>query len=196
MMASLALLARTVERQSEPWRLLLAACWLLTLINPYTLWDLGFQLSALATASLFAFGKPVDVWLDQMHWPTHPISAAMREALGATLAAQVLTLPLMLYHFGNLSLIAPLANILIVPVVPFAMLLSGCALIGGLIWLPLGQWLALGAWLPLSWINNVATILSQPAWAVIPFPTFSLWVLVIAYTAIAGIWWRWLRTVV
>jgi len=196
MMASLALLARTVERQSEPWRLLLAACWLLTLINPYTLWDLGFQLSALATASLFAFGKPVDVWLDQMHWPTHPILAAMREALGATLAAQVLTLPLMLYHFGNLSLIAPLANILIVPVVPFAMLLGGCALIGGLIWLPLGQWLALGAWLPLSWINNVATILSQPAWAVIPFPTFSLWVLVIAYTAIAGIWWRWLRTVV
>jgi competence protein ComEC len=76
------------------------------------------------------------------------------------------------------------------------MLLGGCALIGGLIWLPLGQWLALGAWLPLSWINNVATILSQPAWAVIPFPTFSLWVLVIAYTAIAGIWWRWLRTVV
>ncbi len=196
MMSSLALLARTVERQSEPWRLLLAACWLLTLINPYTLWDLGFQLSALATASLFAFGKPVDAWLDQMHWPTHPISAAMREALGATLAAQVLTLPLMLYHFGNLSLIAPLANILIVPVVPFAMLLGGCALIGGLIWLPLGQWLALGAWLPLSWINNVAIILSQPAWAVIPFPTFPLWVLVIAYTTIAGVWSRWLRHVV
>lgn len=196
MMASLALLARTVERQSEPWRLLLAACWLLTLINPYTLWDLGFQLSALATASLFAFGKPVDVWLDQMHWPTHPISAAMREALGATLAAQVLTLPLMLYHFGNLSLIAPLANILIVPIVPFAMLLGGCALIGGLIWLPLGQWLALGAWLPLSWINNVVTILSQPAWAVVSFPTFPLWVLVITYAAIAGAWWCWLRHVV
>ncbi len=75
MMASLALLARTVERQSEPWRLLLAACWLLTLINPQTLWDLGFQLSALATASLFAFGKPMERWLACERWPNHPVTA-------------------------------------------------------------------------------------------------------------------------
>ncbi len=121
----------------------------------------------------------------------------MREALGATLAAQVLTLPLMLYHFGNLSLIAPLANILIVPVVPFAMLLGGCALIGGLIWLPLGQWLALGAWLPLSWINNVATILSQPAWGRYTVPyIFTLGSGDRLYRHLPVYGWRWLRTVV
>lgn len=193
MMAILALLARTADRQSEPWRLLLAACWLLTLINPQTLWDLGFQLSALATASLFAFGKPVDHWLGMIRWPCHPVVGAIREALGATLAAQVLTLPLMLYHFGNLSLIAPLANIVIVPVVPFAMLFGGCALLGGLVWLPLGQWLALGAWLPLSWINSVATLLAEPAWAVVRLPAFPLWLLIVMYVVIGGSWWRWVR---
>jgi competence protein ComEC len=118
---------------------------------------------------------------------------AMREALGATLAAQVLTLPLMLYHFGNLSLIAPLANIVIVPVVPFAMLLGGCALLGGLVWLPLGQWLALCAWLPLSWINSVAMLLAEPAWAVVRLPVFPLWLLVVMYVVIASVWWRWVR---
>ncbi len=191
MMASLALLARTAERQSEPWRLLLAACWLLTLVNPHTLWDLGFQLSALATASLFAFGKPVEHWLHNVPWLAHPLLAAVREALTATLAAQVLTLPLMLYHFGNLSLVAPLANILIVPAVPIAMLLGMAALIGGLVWLPLGQWLALIAWLPLSWITNAALALAQPAWAAIAMPRFPLWLLLVCYTVIAGFWlWR------
>lgn len=191
MMASLALLARTAERQSEPWRLLLAACWLLTLVNPHTLWDLGFQLSALATASLFAFGKPVERWLDGVRWLAHPALAAVREALTATLAAQVLTLPLMLYHFGNLSLVAPLANILIVPVVPVAMLLGMAALIGGLIWLPLGQWLATIAWLPLSWITNTALVLAQPAWAALAVPSFPLWLLLAGYTLIGGYWlWR------
>ncbi|GIV90548.1 MAG: competence protein ComEC [Chloroflexus sp.] len=190
MMASLALLARTVERQSEPWRLLLAACWLLTLINPQTLWDLGFQLSALATASLFAFGKPMERWLACERWPNHPVTAAVREALTATLAAQVLTLPLMLYHFGNLSLVAPLANILIVPLVPVAMLLSAGALIGGLVWLPLGQWLSPIAWLPLSWITNVAMILSQPAWAALTVPVFPIWLLWMVYATIALYWLR------
>lgn len=191
MMASLALLARTAERQSEPWRLLLAACWLLTLVNPHTLWDLGFQLSALATASLFAFGKSVERWIDGISWLSHPTLAAVREALTATLAAQVLTMPLMLYHFGNLSLVAPLANILIVPVVPIAMLLGMVALIGGLIWLPLGQWLAIIAWLPLSWITNTAMVLAQPAWAALRVPVFPVWVLLVGYAAIAGYWlWR------
>ena len=38
-----------------------------------------------------------------------------REALTATLAAQILALPLILYQFGNLSLIAPLANVILLP---------------------------------------------------------------------------------
>jgi competence protein ComEC len=44
-----------------------------------------------------------------------------REALAATLAAQWLALPLILYHFGTLSVIAPLANVVILPAVPLAM---------------------------------------------------------------------------
>jgi len=62
-----------------------------------------------------------------------------REALTATLAAQILALPLILYQFGNLSIIAPLANVVLLPVVPAAMLFGAICLAGGLVWLPLGQ---------------------------------------------------------
>ena len=44
------------------------------------------------------------------------------ETLGVSLAAQLATLPLILLHFGRLSLISPLANLVVAPVVPMAML--------------------------------------------------------------------------
>ena len=45
------------------WTTLFAACWAMTIWDPQTLWDMGFQLSALATASLFAYGKGTEALL-------------------------------------------------------------------------------------------------------------------------------------
>ncbi|HEU4322581.1 MAG TPA: ComEC/Rec2 family competence protein [Roseiflexaceae bacterium] len=191
-MASLVVIARSGERETDAWRLLAMACWALTLHNPQTLWDLGFQLSALATASLFAFGKPVERWLERVPPLRWPALGWMKEALTATFAAQILALPIILFHFGNLSVIAPLANVLLVPVVPYAMLLGALALIGGLVWLPLGQALALAAWLPLAWISEGARLLAQVPGAAMQLPAFPLWQL-LAYYAAAVAWGFWLN---
>ncbi|NTV63137.1 MAG: ComEC family competence protein [Oscillochloris sp.] len=187
-MASLMVLARASERQSEPWTLLLAACWIISAADPHTLWDMGFQLSALAIASLFAFARPVEGWLGGRVPFCWPWMAPFREALTATLAAQVLTLPLILYAFGNLSIIAPLANLLIVPVVPYAMLFGGLALLGGLLWLPLGQLLGGLLWLPLTWIAEGVRILAQPSWAALQIPPSPLWLLLGYYALVGGLW--------
>jgi competence protein ComEC len=189
-MASLVVLANTTERRSEPWTLLFAACWGLSIYDPQSLWDLGFQLSVLATASLFAFGKPVERWLQRcppLRWPTLGWAT---EALTATLAAQILALPIILFHFGNLSIVAPLANILIVPVVPYAMFLGTAALLCGLIWLPLGQWIALGVWAPLSWMAEGALLLARLPFASVQLPPFPLWLLLAYYATIIG-WFLW-----
>ncbi len=189
-MASLMILARASERQSEPWHLLFAACWIISAADPHSLWDMGFQLSALATASLFAFGRPVETWLKARPPFAWGWMAPFTEALTATLAAQVLTLPLILYAFGNLSIIAPVANIIIVPVIPYAMLFGTLALLGGLIWLPLGQLLGWLLWLPLTWIATGVQILSQPSWAAVAIPPFPLWVLGGYYGLVGMLWWR------
>ncbi len=55
------------------------------------------------------------------------------EPLTATLAASLLSLPILLYHFGRLSLIAPLANVLMLPAVPYAMLFGSLATVGGML---------------------------------------------------------------
>jgi competence protein ComEC len=187
-MASLVLLAGATERRSEPWTLLLGACWLMTIQSPQALWDVGFQLSALATGSLFAFGAPVTAWLQRFPPLRWPALAWVVDALSPTLAAQVLTLPIILYTFGKLSIVAPLANIVVVPAVPYAMLLGSIALVGGLIWLPLGQALGWLAWLPLAWISGGTRKLAELPFAAVQVPPLPLAVLIGYYAVI--LWWQ------
>ena len=63
MMGSIVALGERLERRAHAWTTLFAATWAMTLWDPQTLWDMGFQLSALATASLFAYGKGTEAWL-------------------------------------------------------------------------------------------------------------------------------------
>jgi competence protein ComEC len=196
-MASLIVLASSTERQSEPWTLLLAACLGLSVWNPQILWDLGFQLSVLATASLFAFSQPVKHWLEYLPPLRWRDTRFVTDTLTATLAVQVLVLPLILYHFGNLSLIAPIANVLIVPVVPLAMILGALALLMNLLAAPLAalapvSWLIqvvwLVAWLPFAYMTEATRLLAALPWAAVRLPAFPLWVLLGYYALVAGLW--------
>jgi competence protein ComEC len=199
-MASLVVLATATERRAEPWTLLLAACWGLTLWDPQLLWDVGFQLSALATASLFAYSQPIKRWLQA----ALPAPGWLLDTLAATFAAQVLVLPLIIYHFGNLSLIAPLANVVLVPVLPFAMLAGALALVVNLLLLPLlllpgvaglagglvqGVWLL--AWLPYAYLTEATRIIAALPWAALRLPALPLWALLAYYVLAVGGWlWR------
>lgn len=186
-MGTIVVVGQRMERRAHAWTTLFAACWAMTVWDPQTLWDLGFQLSALATASLFAYGKGVEAvllrtplragWLD---WA--------REALTATLAAQILALPLILYQFGNLSIIAPIANVALLPMVPSAMLFGALALAGGMIWLPLGQWLAVIAYLFLAWLTEGARLFATLPYAAVQLPPFPLWLLLAYYAVVLGGW--------
>ncbi|NJL35271.1 MAG: ComEC family competence protein, partial [Chloroflexaceae bacterium] len=201
-MASLVALAAATERRAEPWTLLLAACLGLSLWNPQILWDLSFQLSALATAGLMAFGRPLQQWLathPPFVWPGLGWAA---DVLAATLAAQAGVLPLLMYHFGNLSLIAPLANLLLVPAVPIAMLAGAVAMLAGLLVSPLaglpvvgevvgaivaGGWLF--AWLPLAFLTVAAEWLAALPGSVVQITVFPVWLLVLYYALVgAGYW--------
>ena len=192
-MGSLAVFAVLVERESEAWTSLLVACVAMAAIDPHVLWDIGFQLSALATGGLFAFARPIEQFLTRrgplrwqgLRWAVEPLTA--------TLAASLLSLPILLYHFGRLSLIAPLANIVMLPAVPYAMLFGSIATIAGMVWLPLGQLLALLTWPFLAWLLVAARWLSQVPGAYTTLPPFSVWWVWGYYAAIVTIW-LWAQT--
>lgn len=144
------LLAMQVGRLSNSSPALFFSASVMLAINPFLLfYDVGFQLSFLATWGMITLSRPVS-WLFRKIKLRIPEAFGLRESLTATLAAQIATLPLITYQFGQISLIAPLANLLILPVVPLIMLLGFLAVLAGLISLSLSQILF---WLgyPLLW---------------------------------------------
>ncbi|MGZ8563187.1 MAG: ComEC/Rec2 family competence protein, partial [Candidatus Limnocylindria bacterium] len=102
------------------------AALVMLLVAPAVLWDVGFQLSLLATAGLIWYGRGIEDRLRRL-------PAWLREPVALTLAAQITTLPVILVNFERLSLVAPLSNVLVVPIVPLAMLTSAGASVGGLV---------------------------------------------------------------
>lgn len=144
-MIGLLLLAQQTGRlQSSVRPVLIAAC-LMLLFNPLLLIDVGFQLSFAAVLSIIYLKPIFDGWLGEF---------PLKDILTLTLAAQTGVLPILVWHFGQVSLISPLANILIVPFLPFLM-------IGGLIVVILPfKILAYPLWLLLSLIIWIIDILA------------------------------------
>lgn len=72
--------------------------------------DLGFQLSAASVCFIVLFASYLDYVLQSLHMPP-----AVAQALALTLCAQWATLPITMPIFGELSLVAPLANLVLGP---------------------------------------------------------------------------------
>ena len=131
LMASVVIVARESGRRGQAKAGLALTCLALLLLDPATVNDVGFELSAVATAGLLAWATQLHGWL-AARVPRHT-PAWLVEALAVSLAAQAATLPLILLQFGRLSLVAPLANLLIAPLVAPAMLITAICLAAGAI---------------------------------------------------------------
>ena len=83
------------------------------------------------------------------------------QVLLETVSAQVMSLPLIMYIFGKLSLVALLANMLVVPLVPLAMLLCLIAGLAGMLLAPTAGWFAWPAKILMSYIIDLIQLLSQ-----------------------------------
>ncbi len=98
---------------------LLLTALVFTLINPLLLLkDIGSQLSFLAMAGILYLGPILEKRFEFLRFNF------LKKTLSDTLSAQILTLPLILYYFGNFNLFSILANILVLPLIPYFMTLA------------------------------------------------------------------------
>ncbi|PIR52797.1 hypothetical protein COU76_04595 [Candidatus Peregrinibacteria bacterium CG10_big_fil_rev_8_21_14_0_10_49_10] len=164
-MGILGLLALQTGRQSEVRLSVLWTLFFMLLWNPKYLWyDAGFQLSFLAVLGLIEVAPLLDPLFQYI-----PQTLGIREALQMTVSAQLSAVPLIIFLFGRLSLIAPIANLLVAPFIPLAMLFGFLGTVASFVWFPLGQMLSYIAWGCLEWIVIVAHQLSN-----IPFSSVEL----------------------
>lgn len=179
LMAGLGLLARATGRTYAVLRALLAAAVLMLIGNPLLLaYDPGFQLSFIATLGLIMLSPILE---QRLAWVRAPF---WRDLLAATLAAQVAVLPLLLYQTGIFSLVSLPANLLVLPVVPFAMLLSFIAGVIGMLLPTAAPVFGFPAHVLLSYVVETGRLLASLPFASVSVPQFPFLLTVLAYAAL------------
>lgn len=177
-MGSLVLIAEQAGRRRSGLNLLFLAAAVMLFINPKLFWlDIGFQLSFLATFGLLEVSPRIEKYFQWM-----PKTLELRKTFAATISAQIMTLPIIASSFGIVSLIAPLTNIIVLPLIPYIMLFVLIAGIGAVIFIKLGTVLAL---VPLILIWYV--IFAAQFFSGIPFAApeiQSYWIIWIGFLAL------------
>ncbi len=186
-MGILNLCALHVGRQTEARMMIGWTAVLMLLWSPDQLVeDVGFQLSFLAVIGLTECSPMLEPILKYV-----PQTLGIREALQATLAAELTASVWSAKVFGQLPLFSLIANILVAPFLPIAMLAGGLGLLGSFIAIPIGQLLVLPGWLALSTILIITRFISAPAWSVLEGVEIGNTTITIYYCGLISLVYRW-----
>jgi competence protein ComEC len=123
-------LAYLLDRDGDPINITLLAAFAILLLSPFALFGIGFQLSFAGVLMIFYAHRLLCPWRDTAADQGQPLFAStrlkgwLRDAAVISVFASLGTLPLVLYHFERLPLVAPLANIAVAPVASIAVPLA------------------------------------------------------------------------
>lgn len=128
--------AQIIGRQSISFLGLFAAAFLMLFINPTLLFDIGFQLSFMATLGLILL-RPLFFLRSRIKYLIE--KSLIGEDFVTTVTAQIFTLPILLVNFGSYSIFSVIVNAIVLWTVPIIMVIGGVSAFLGLIIEPLGR---------------------------------------------------------
>jgi len=180
-MGTAALIALTTERKVRPLSSILLAASILLLVNPLWIWDLGFQLSFLATLGLIVTVPPLTQRLD---W----LPPAIATLVAVPLAAYLWTLPLQLYAFGVVSPYSILLNVLATPLITLISIGGMVSALAALVWSTAGSALAAVLYYPLYGLIFLAKFCNQLPGNSFATGTISVIQAIALYSLIVIVW--------
>ncbi len=155
--STLTLWAWYFGRTIQPFILLITAATISAMFQPLYFWtDLGWYLSFLAFFGIIVVAPTITKRLYKAKKPR-----LVPQIIIETTSAQLMTIPLIAYIFGELSIVALLANLVILPLVPMAMLLTAVAGLAGMFSPYLAGWLAWPARTVLGVIVQLVELLAR-----------------------------------
>ncbi len=178
-------LGKISQRRSSVYNNLAISAFLILLTDPFSLWDVGFQLSYAAVLSIAIFAKP----LTGLFYFNYKILNGLWQLVCVTTAAQILTYPLVAYHFHQFPTLFLITNIIAVP------LSSGLifALIG---LLAVSWWHAGGLFVGkiIQWsiqlMNEFVSRIAAIPYSLIDGISFTIPLVILLFVAIAAAsWW-------
>lgn len=187
-MAVLFLFCQYSGRMNVSSRAIVFAAFLMLILNPLILsLDVGFQLSFLAILGMVYMQPFFSEILKKIpDFKFLPLKATLQ----ATLSAQAFTLPILIYNFGYIPLVSPIANILIVPFLAPVTILIFVFGIVGMVFLPLAVFLSFFVWLSLSYLAGIIHLFSMIPFASLRIENIHWAFLLVFYAVLALIIWK------
>ena len=175
------LFALLLKREVKPLGLLLIAATVLLLVNPLWIWDLGFQLSFLATLGLIVTTPPM---MAKLEW----MPPAIASIFVVPIAASVWVLPLLLYVFSVVSPYCILVNIIAAPLLWILSIGGMISALAGLIFPLAGSGLAQLLDYPAHGLIAIAQYFSQLPGNSVAVGQVSELQLIVLYSLICWVW--------
>jgi competence protein ComEC len=176
-----ALLGLATQRQVNSLGSLLLAATFLLLWNPLWIWDLGFQLSFLATLGLITTVPPVQRWFDWLP----PTFATL---IAVPIAVFPWVIPLQLYTFGVIPPYSILTNIAATPLVVIVSLGGMVSALGALIFPPLGSVIAYLLYYPTLMVIEIVQFATSLPGSTFALGTINVPQLLLLYGVIFLVW--------
>src|SRR5579883_458240 len=175
------LVALLLERKVKPLGALLVTGVLLLLLNPLWIWNLGFQLSFLATLGLMV---TVPSLTERLDW----LPSAIAPLISVPIAAYLWTLPLQLAAFGVLSPYSIPVNLITTPLISILSIGGMVSALAALIWAPGGSALAWLLKYPAQMLIFVVDRFSQLPGNAYAIGTISALTAIVLYSLLALAW--------
>ncbi|OGY24450.1 MAG: hypothetical protein A2Y57_03770 [Candidatus Woykebacteria bacterium RBG_13_40_7b] len=186
LMGSIAAVALFYGRQRQALIGLVMAGALMLLFQPTLIDDLSFKLSFSATLGMIVFQAKLNTIL-------RIIPATFREDLATTLSAQAFTVPLIFYYFGQVSLISPLVNALILWTVPIITIFGFVFLFIASVWGALAYLFSIFLLVPLTIFVKTVEVFGQLSLTTIDLGQRNLFLLFLYYAILVLLIWVFLK---
>ena len=166
------MLGLALDRKVKPLGCLMLTVFLLLIWNPRWVWDIGFQLSVMATLGLMLMTTAIAKWLD---W----LPGAISTLISVPIAACIWTLPLQLFYFGTVPSYSILLNILATPLVTLVSLGGFISAVVSLLWPLAGGAIAWLLAVPVQLLISLVNLFNRLPGNQIVVGNISVWCVVV-----------------
>ena len=193
-MGMMNIVAFLVYRKNDIWTSIAISLGIILIQNPYAITGVGLQLSYLGTIGIILFNKSIKQYFDNRKWIKNNISIKrskrisqivenLKDMIAVTLSAQLMILPVMLYHFNMIGIYFVITNILVSIVTGPIMFLSVIFVFSSFIQLQISQFISIFLSLGIKCFIQISNLANLP-FSKIYVPTPNILFIIIYYIAI------------
>lgn len=182
-MAILMLIAELLYRKSDVYNNLAISALILLIINPYSLLDIGFQLSYMGTIGIVFLHDKIGNFIKI----NNKIVKYFFEMIVVTTCANLAIIPIMMFHFNTISLTFYFSNIIVGPILGIVVIIGFIMFFISLIFTPISSLIAIVLNLMLKFIIKIAEITANMPFSKITIITPSFFFIIVWYLIIISI---------